>query len=302
MIKIATITDFIYSIARPALPILATLSYLMGYYWRQLIKLISLELYYLNVIPPVRLDVIASIFLAGVYSNIINSYKDSFDTDKSNDLVKDYVNPVIKYDLKTKDVLSIAIASSILSIIVVLFTTPIVLPFIILGLLIATAYSYFPRLKSYAPLDVISNTLGLFLIPFMMGWFSHSSLDDLPLSTIAGFSLMASSFFTLTAMVDYESDLQNDIKTIAVKLGLKNSALLCIILHSAGMFLSLDFLKKYPHTLIYLLLDLLTYIEMLKNPMPKTVLETIKKIILISIIYVAVMAIYYAWMAKLMAG
>lgn len=302
MNKPASIIDAIYSIVRPVLPLLATLSYLMGYYWRQIIDLLYMQFYNLRVIPPLRIDVIASIFLAGTYSNMLNSYRDSIDTDRINNIVKDYVNPVLKYNLTKEKVWSIAALSSILSILIVALTAPLVIPFIILGLLISTAYSYYPRLKSYAPFDVIANTLGLFLVPFIMGWTSHSRIENLPMPTIAGFSLMASSFFTLTAMVDYESDYKNDITTIAVKLGLKNSAILCGVLHLAGMILSIDFLKNHLHSLAYLLVDLLLYLDLIKNPTPIKALETIKKIVIVSVLYVIIMAVYFAWIAKLMSG
>lgn len=302
MNKPASVIDAIYSIVRPVIPLLATVSYLMGYYWRQIIDLLYMQFYNLRVIPPLRIDVIASIFLAGAYSNMLNSYKDSIDTDRINNIVKDYVNPVLKYNLTKEMVWSIAALSSILSILIVALTAPLVIPFIILGLLISTAYSYYPRLKSYAPFDVIANTLGLFLVPFMMGWTSHSKIENLPVPTIAGFSLMASSFFTLTAMVDYESDYKNDITTIAVKLGLKNSAILCGVLHFAGIILSMDFLRNHLHSLVYLLVDLLLYLDLIKNPTPIKALEIIKKIVIVSVLYVIIMAIYFAWIAKLMSG
>ncbi|RLE72203.1 MAG: hypothetical protein DRJ37_03390 [Thermoprotei archaeon] len=302
MNKPASVIDAIYSIVRPVIPLLATVSYLMGYYWRQIIDLLYMQFYNLRVIPPLRIDVIASIFLAGAYSNMLNSYKDSIDTDRINNIVKDYVNPVLKYNLTKEMVWSIAALSSILSILIVALTAPLVIPFIILGLLISTAYSYYPRLKSYAPFDVIANTLGLFLVPFMMGWTSHSKIENLPVPTIAGFSLMASSFFTLTAIVDYESDYKNDITTIAVKLGLKNSAILCGVLHFAGIILSMDFLRNHLHSLVYLLVDLLLYLDLIKNPTPIKALEIIKKIVIVSVLYVIIMAIYFAWIAKLMSG
>ena len=302
MNKPASVIDAIYSIVRPVIPLLATVSYLMGYYWRQIIDLLYMQFYNLRVIPPLRIDVIASIFLAGAYSNMLNSYKDSIDTDRINNIVKDYVNPVLKYNLTKEMVWSIAALSSILSILIVALMAPLVIPFIILGLLISTAYSYYPRLKSYAPFDVIANTLGLFLVPFVMGWTSHSKIENLPVPTIAGFSLMASSFFTLTAMVDYESDYKNDITTIAVKLGLKNSAILCGVLHFAGIILSMDFLRNHLHSLVYLLVDLLLYLDLIKNPTPIKALETIKKLVIVSVLYVIIMAIYFAWIAKLMSG
>ena len=302
MKKPASVIDAIYSIVRPVIPLLATVSYLMGYYWRQIIDLLYMQFYNLRVIPPLRIDVIASIFLAGAYSNMLNSYKDSIDTDRINNIVKDYVNPVLKYNLTKEMVWSIAALSSILSILIVALTAPLVIPFIILGLLISTAYSYYPRLKSYAPFDVIANTLGLFLVPFVMGWTSHSKIENLPVPTIAGFSLMASSFFTLTAMVDYESDYKNDITTIAVKLGLRNSAILCGVLHFAGIILSMDFLRNHLHSLVYLLVDLLLYLDLIKNPTPIKALETIKKLVIVSVLYVIIMAIYFAWIAKLMSG
>lgn len=302
MNKTTAIVDIIYSIVRPVLSLLATVSYLMGYYWRQIIELLYMQFYNLRVIPPLRIDVIASIFLAGTYSNMLNSYRDSIDTDKINNIVKDYVNPVLKYNLSKEAVWSIAALSSILSMLIVAFTAPLVIPFIILGLLISTAYSYYPRLKSYAPLDIVANTLGLFIIPFIMGWTSHSRLENLPVPTITGFSLMASSFFTLTAMVDYESDYKNNITTIAVKLGLKNSAILCGVLHLAGLLFSIDFLKDHLHSLAYLLIDLLLYLDLIKNPTPMKALETIKKIIIVSVLYIVIMAIYFAWIAKLMSG
>ncbi len=302
MTKITSIIDAIYSIVRPALPLLATLSYLMGYYWRQILDLIYLQFYNLRIIPPLRIDVIASIFLAGTYSNMLNSYKDSTDTDRINEFIKDYVNPVLKYNMTKETVWSIAALSSVFSILIVAFTAPLVIPFIILGLLISTAYSYYPRLKSYAPLDIVANTLGLFLVPFIMGWTSHSKLEDLPIPTITGFSLIASSFYTLTAIVDYDSDLKNNIRTIAVKLGPRNSAILCAALHFLGILLSLDFLKDHLHALAYLIMDLLLYLDLIRDPAPKNVLETIKKLVVISVSYIAIMAVYFAWIAKLMSG
>lgn len=273
-----------YSLIRPSLFIIPFISFVMGFYWRFFLLILSEHrLLFPSNTPP--FNIIFAIFLLGVFSNIINSYIDSRDTDRYSVFLKDYKNIFVENRLNSKHVLIIVILLCLLSFTTVYIYNPRLTLFILAGVLISILYSYYPRCKGIYPFDILLNTIGLFIIPFIFGWILHDEIYSIPLDMLFGFSLISSSFFILTTMVDYDADKAVGLRTAAIALGLKNSAKICLLLIIVGIFISIKYLIQYPQLNIFFIPLTILFIYLNRNPSSYTALQVLRMIIVLSILY-----------------
>ena len=274
-----------YSLIRPSLFMIAFISFIMGFYWNDfLLILFEYRFLFFSNIPP--LNIILAIFLLGVFSNIINSYIDSMDTDRYAVFFKDYKNVFIENRFNDRYVLATLISLGLLSFYIVYIYNPVLTLFVLSGIIISILYSYYPRCKGIYPFDILLNTLGLFIIPFILGWILHDEIYSIPLDILFGFSLISSSFFILTTMVDYDADKTAGLKTAAIALGLENSAKICLLLIVLGIFISIKYVVQCPQINVFFIPLIMLYIYLNRNPSSHTALRILKEIIILSILYI----------------
>jgi 4-hydroxybenzoate polyprenyltransferase len=103
--------------------------------------------------------------------------------------------------------------------------------------LVAWAYSVPPvRLKERPPLDALSNGLGFFLLPFVMGY----SLGADPLAMPLKYYLLALSvcgIHALATAADYDADKAAGHRTLAVAYGRRAAAALALAAFAAAFFI-----------------------------------------------------------------
>ncbi len=243
----------------------ALLSLSIFWFFRQLAKFVIFTF----ALSHYSLTSYLAVFLASLSGCNVNTYVDSRESDKYA-YWKDYHNPIVEGIASPKDVLHLSIASAILSIIVGFMISFLFVIIILLGHIFSVTYSYKPRLKGKAPLDIVWNTIGLATLPFIAGYiiylespegFSLSTFllsavydtlypseissghvlliiyiigKSFPLNLFLGSNLMGAAFYTLTVTLDYEADKSSGLKTLAISLGKKRCLLLGVILALMG--------------------------------------------------------------------
>jgi 4-hydroxybenzoate polyprenyltransferase len=91
-------------------------------------------------------------------------------------------------------------------------------------LLVAWLYSVPPlRLKERPPLDSLSNGLGYFLLPFIMGYSLNADPRSMPLKYYL-LALCVCGVHALATAADYEADRAAGHRTLAVKFGRRTAA------------------------------------------------------------------------------
>jgi 4-hydroxybenzoate polyprenyltransferase len=91
-------------------------------------------------------------------------------------------------------------------------------------LLVAWLYSVPPlRLKERPPLDSLSNGLGYFLLPFIMGYSLNADARTMPLKYYL-LALCVCGVHALATAADYEADRAAGHQTLAVKFGRRTAA------------------------------------------------------------------------------
>lgn len=98
-------------------------------------------------------------------------------------------------------------------------------------ILFGILYSVEPfRLKSKAPMDVLSHITGLGFLPFLLGWGSQSDISIISLYYATSIGLFIGSGYILLTLSDSEFDKKFKINTIVVKIGKPRSITLSYIL------------------------------------------------------------------------
>ena len=291
-----------YSVSRPSLSVLAALSYLLGLYWNKIAEILKSGSA-TGGLPRPELEMLISMFSAGVFANLLNSYRDSLDVDRLAYLKKDCPNPFLEYGLSPRAAGLLALAAGATSVILSCLARPKAVLLVTAELVISVAYSLYPRLKGVPVADVVLNTAALYAIPFALGWTRHEPLSELPLLEALASSLVASPLFLLTAIVDYHADLRAGLATTVVKLGLRRSALACLVMHSAGSLLIASLLPS-PHTAIPLIIVEIAYLVLVKRPTPMLALKIVRGIAAALSAYCGLAAIYlcYTWRSNVMPG
>jgi len=276
----------VYHIVRPALSIIPVGSFVIGtvmsffdpFSWSLVRHSSAFMFFVLSILSlPVFLLSYLSVFFLGVSGSCLNSLVDAKDSDLAG-FRKDYQNPVVYHGVSPLQMKMILLFSSAVSFIFSLYVSLMFAIMVLIGNLVSITYSYWPRMKTRAPLDVVWNAFGLFTLPFVAGWIVYHGSSEVslysfcafgfwyylmfgewfsrllllrllvrlswfPLSELLGGSLIGGSFYVLTAVLDYESDKAEGINTISVLLGKRYSLTFSLALYVSGV------LMMYEHVL-----------------------------------------------------
>ena len=127
-------------------------------------------------------------------------------------------------------------------------------------ILFGILYSVEPfRLKSKAPMDVLSHILGLGFLPFLVGWGSQSNITVISLYYATSIGLFIGSGYILLTISDSEFDEKFKINTIVVKIGkaraITSSFVLLLIsvlfYYKSNNLFFLSYLLCFPSVAIY---------------------------------------------------
>lgn len=277
----------VYYLIRPSLALLGFFSYLLGLEWNVMLTILKFKDFY--GFPWPEVTVILVMLFISLFANVINSYVDSKDTDKVNPYRKDVHNIFLYKNWGARHALLLATISLLTSIIIAIYSRIETLYAVILVAIISVLYSYFPRLKGKAPLDLLSNTLSLWVIPFCLGWTYHSPIQEVPIDIILGGFLTAASYYLLTAMIDIKSDSKANIKTTAVVLGFKRTVVISLLMNVIAVLIMINFMMNYPLALIPYIGVIFFLLILLSKPTEYEALKTIMRIAVFFTIYVFIM-------------
>ncbi|MBS7287685.1 MAG: UbiA family prenyltransferase [Candidatus Freyarchaeota archaeon] len=316
----------IYNLTRPAFVLIPLAYFLIGglstlaspmlfslnlfWFFRQLVKFLTFTF----TLSPHSLISYLAVFLASLSGCNVNTYADSRGSDKYACL-KDYSNPIVEGAASPRNVFHLSVTSAVLSVIVGFAVSYFLALIIILGHFFSLTYSYKPRLKGKAPLDLVWNTVGLATLPFIAGYmvylespeglsFSTIMLSiiydalysseirfnyllvaymtgkSFPLNFFLGSNLIGAAFYTLTAALDYEADKSSGLATLAVSLGKKRCLLLGIILCLIGGVSLFNVMLLNAQIALGFSSLLLTFVWALMNPIRERLWSSVKIIAL----------------------
>lgn len=256
-----------------------------------------------------------AVFLASLSGCNVNTYADSRESDKYA-YWKDYHNPIVEGVASPKSIIHLSAASAVLSVIVGFMISSIFALIILLGHFFSLTYSYKPRLKGKAPLDIIWNTIGLATLPFIAGHIVYlESPEGLSLSTLSlsviysalypsdlhfnvlimtyvtgksfplnfflGSNLIGAAFYTVTVALDYEPDKSSGLRTLAVSLGKKHCLSFGIILALMGGIVLFDMMLSNIKFALAFSSFLLIFAWALLNPNRRRLWASVKLIALL---------------------
>jgi len=238
-------------------------------------------------------------FLAALSGCNVNTYADSQDSDKCN-FGKDYSNPIVNGRASAKTVANLSVFSAVLSLLVSLAVSYLLFMVVLLGHFLSFTYSYKPRLKSKAPLDITWNTLGLASLPFVAGHIVYQEVFEgaarssliisliysifLPLTNFSYFliyfsvknwfpfrlflsvNFFGAAFYTVTATLDYEADKAAGLKTLSVALGKRTCLLVGLLLSILGVFTAFDIILADVNVMMGVAFFLASFIWAIINP------------------------------------
>lgn len=296
-----------------ASPVLFSLS--LFWFFRQLVKF----LIFTFTLSPHSLTSYLAIFFASLSGCNVNTYADSQGSDRYA-CWKDYRNPIVEGAASPRNVLHLSAASAILSVIVGFTVSYLFVLIILLGHFFSLTYSYKPRLKGRAPLDLVWNTVGLATLPFIAGYIVYLESPEglslytlsisiiygalypseihfnnillvaymtgrsFPLNFFLGANLLGAAFYTLTAALDYEADKSSGLKTLAVSLGKKRCLLIGIILCLIGGVPLFNVLLSNAQIALGFLSFLFVFTWALLNPIRERLWSSVKVITLFLLI------------------
>ncbi len=205
------------SVLRPLLFLVVATSYALGYYWSDLVAsgFTDIPAHHI-VFTDVTVLSVTVLFLVSLGAHFMNDAVDSTDTDRYG-AVKDHVNIVYTMKIDPGRLLRAGIALFAAAALPASMLHSWVPLLVAAGLAVSYMYSVRPRLKGRPVLDVVFNTLGLFMVPFVSGMIVAGG----PVDTCAllAFFLIASGMYIVTAYHDVEADSAAGLRTTAVVLG-----------------------------------------------------------------------------------
>jgi len=265
-----------------------------------------------GVLPFERtLIVLFAFSLATASVFVLNQYFDR-EADRENEVKSNL--PVASGRLTPRKTLMFSFLLVIVSLILVLIANVHVLPLFIVYLGLWTAYSTPPfRLKSVPVADFVLSGVGAGFLPFLMGL----GLTDKQVSNILSIMLGAMPLILIhcgghiiQAVGDYEADRKTGVHTFVVRYGRKKGVVvagLMFLMASFSPFIYSAFgLLPYRHLFLFLIIFplsipiIMRYVDVLKNPSTKNVINIQKTTRQYGIIGVTVIWVY-ALLAK-MAG
>jgi len=265
-----------------------------------------------GVLPFERtLIVLFAFSLATASVFVLNQYFDR-EADRENEVKSNL--PVASGRLTPRKTLIFSFLLVIASLILVLIANVHVLPLFIVYLGLWTAYSTPPfRLKSVPVADFVLSGVGAGFLPFLMG----GGLTDKQVSNILSIMLGAMPLILIhcgghiiQAVGDYEADRKTGVHTFVVRYGRKKGVVVAgfmFLMASFSPFIYSAFgLLPYRHLFLFLIIFpfsiplIMRYVDVLKNPTTKNVINIQKTTRKYGIIGVTVIWVY-ALLAK-MAG
>jgi 4-hydroxybenzoate polyprenyltransferase len=274
-----------YHVVRPVLSLIPVGSFMIGsimalfdpFSWSIYRESSVFTFFVLSMLSlPMFLLSYLSIFFLGVSSSCLNSLVDAGDSDLKG-FRKDYQNPIVYHNVSPSQMKIITVFSAAISFSISLYVSFVFAALILVGNLVSISYSYYPRMKMRAPLDVIWNAIGLFSLPFLSGWIVYHSSSQIlvyslyvygfsfyllagqgfeflltlmfavrasyfPFPELLGGSLIGGAFYVITAVLDYDGDKEAGIKTIGVLLGKRQALLVSLALYASGVLVMFDHL------------------------------------------------------------
>jgi len=262
-------------------------------------------------VPPFEITAIVllafSLATASVF--VLNQYFDR-EADRENEVKSNL--PVASGRITPRKTLIVSFLLVITSLILVLIAKVHVLPLFIVYLGLWTAYSTPPfRLKNVPVVDFVLSGVGAGFLPFLMGL----GLTDKPISNILSIMLGAMPLILIhcgghiiQAVGDYEADRKTGVHTFVVRYGKKKG-----VIAAGFMFLMASFspfiysafgLLPYRHLSLFPIIFplsipiIMRYVDVLKNPSTKNVINIQKTTRKYGIIGVTVIWAY-ALLAKI---
>jgi len=235
--------------------------------------------------PPIGVAamVLFAFSLATASVFVLNQYFDR-DADQENEVKSSL--PVASGRITPRRTLVFSFSLVVISLILVLLSNVNILPLFVVYLGLWTAYSTPPlRLKSVPVADFVLSGVGAGFLPFLMGLglidkqISSSSimLGAMPLV------LFHCGGHIIQAVGDYEADLKTGVNTFVVKYGRKNGVIVAGLMFLTASFAPFIYsaigllphrhLLLFPLVLPLLIPIILRYVDMLRNPSTKNVVN-----------------------------
>jgi len=258
-------------------------------------------------VPPFEITAVIlfafSLATASVF--VLNQYFDR-EADQENE-VKSKL-PVASGRITPRRTLVFSFLLIISSLILVFIVNVHVLPLFIVYLGLWTAYSTPPfRLKSVPIADFVISGIGAGFLPFLIG----EGLTDKPISNISSIMFGAMPLILIQcgghiiqAVGDYEADCKTGVHTFVVRYGRKKGVIVAgimFLIASISPFVYSAFgLLQYRHLFLFLILFplsipiIMRYVNVLKNPSTKSVIniqKTTKKYGIIGVIVILAYAL-----------
>ncbi len=245
------------ALLRPALFIIVSTSFIIGYYWDSLVSsgftCIPGEELVFDTDTILWLTVL---LLVSTGAHLMNDSSDSMDVDRISG-PKDHVNAALFLGTQPGRLVSAAAALFAAAFLISLPYEPRVAALVALGGVVSYMYSVRPRLKGSAPLDLVMNTIGLLAAPMAAGAYAAGSSPD-PWA-LAAFSLIAASYYIDTAVVDMAADAAAGLRTTAVALG-DDALIASLLLNLAGSALFMAVYSPPLHVLVLVALSIAAHV------------------------------------------
>jgi len=257
-----------------------------------------------GVLPFERTVIVLIAFsLATASIFVLNQYFDR-EADRENEVKSNL--PVASGRLTPRKTLIFSFSLVISCLILVFIANVHVLPLFIAYLGLWTAYSTPPfRLKSVPVADFVISGVGAGFLPFLMGLeLSDKVLSNIPLIMLGAMPLILIQCggHIIQAVGDYEADRKTGVHTFVVKYGRKKGVIVAgfmFLIAGVSPFLYSAFgLLSYKHLFLFFVLFplstpiIMRYLDVLKNPSTKNVINIQKTTRKYGIIGVTVILVY----------
>jgi 4-hydroxybenzoate polyprenyltransferase len=181
--------------------------------------------------------IIVGPFLGGS-TLLFNDYWD-YKMDKMSRRKSEY--PLPRGLIRRTTVLKVSIGLMILAISLALIVSLLFMILISFCILLSAIYSAPPiRIKNHAGLDLILNATGAGILCSFAGWIIEKPLLEFPIVWLIPMFSGVAALYIPTTIIDYDSDKNNNVNTIAVRLGLRGAfyfGLTCIIIANTVVML-----------------------------------------------------------------
>lgn len=230
-------------------------------------------------------DLILGLIIIGPFLGgstiLFNDYWDS-EVDKTSRRKAGY--PLSKGIISPATVLKLSIVFMVFAIILSLTISIIFTGLVSLCILLSIIYSGLPlRIKSRPGFDLIINATGAGILCSFAGWVLIKPILEYPFFWLIPMFFGVAAFYIPTTIIDYPSDKQNGVNTIAVRMGKKRAfylGLACIIVANvAVMAMGLKYYLATPGFVYYVwpiaLGQVILYYVILRKQTFKNVFRTI---------------------------